>query len=247
MNRVFNHLDFWNLYIFLERDDLEADTVEKQLELLETDFRIENANEEYKHDGQSFREDYSIVFFEFNLGADYMLQLEYIPRPDGCGKYLHLKDKRKNELHLMGWWDLDAWHPYCLREEELNAIVSYLKKSESGPWSGNQLPILLLHDFVGFDSPEKAEAFAQKIFESFKNMGIEGFSKAEPKPIAVFYQEEEAYTWKEDKKLGFLFESKVYNCYSLRNSAHNGGQEKGRFPFEDWKIIMEKLLKQPKS
>jgi hypothetical protein len=90
-------------------------------------------------------------------------------------------------------------------------------------------------------------AFAQKIFESFKSMGIEGFSKAEPKPIAVFYQEEEAYTWKEDNKLGFLFESKVYNCYSLRNSAHNGGQEKGRFPFEDWKILMEKLLKQPKS
>jgi hypothetical protein len=243
MNKVFKELNFWNLFIFLERDDLEADTVEKQLDALSTDFRIETGNNEYKHDGQSFQEDYSIVFFEFDLSPDYMLQLEYIPRPEGCGKYLHLKDKKQDRLHLMGWWDLDAWHPYCLREEEVLAINERLKGQSSGPWAGTDLPLLLLHDFVGFDSPEGAESFAQKVFEAFKSLGIEGFMKAEPKPVAVFYQEEEAYSWRKDAKLGYVFESKIYNCYSLRNAAHNSGEEKGRFPFEDWNKLMSAVLK----
>ncbi len=242
MNKVFKNINFWNLFVFLERDDLEADTVEKQLEMLAEDFRIESGNKQYKHDGQSFQEDYSIVFFEFELGNDYLLQLEFIPKAEGSGKYLHLKDKKNGILHLMGWWDLDAWHPYCLRAEELLTITDYLKKQSQDPWSGNDLPLLLLHDFIGFDSPDKAEDFAQKVFESFKSLGVEGFKNADPKPIAVFYQEEEAYRWEKHSKLGFVFESEVYNCYSLRNAAHNSGkEEKGRFPFDDWNKLINDL------
>jgi len=143
----------------------------------------------------------------------------------------------------MGWWDLDAWHPYCLMETELAAINDYIKNREKGPFAGTDLCMLLLHDFVGFDSAEKAENFAQIIFNLFKNIQMEGFAKADPKPIAVFYQEEEAYIWRKDIRLGQVFESKIYNCYSLRNAQHSKGEEKGRFPFEEWKSLMETLQK----
>jgi len=241
MNTTFKQLSFWDLFVFLDREDIDTEVVEKQLELLSEDFRIETKNNEYKHDGESFQDDYSIVFFELDFGNNYTLQLEYIPRPEGSGKYLHLKDKKKDELHLMGWWDLDAWHPYCLREEELEQLCAYLKKQANSPWAGNDLILLLLHDFVGFDNAEKAEAFAQKIYQTFATLQIEGFAKAEAKPIAVFYQEEEQYHWKQDPILGWVFESKVYNCYSLRNAAHSKGEEKGRFPFDDWKKLLASL------
>ena len=243
MNLVFRDLNFWNLFIFLERDDIEADTVEKQLETLSTDFSIKTGQNQYKHDGDDFQEDYNIVFFDFDLGSDFLLQLEYIPRPEGSAKYLHLKDKKQNKNFLMGWWDLDAWHPYCLKEEELMLINDYVKNQKAGKFSGTDLALLLLHDFVGFDSPEKAEKFAQLVFDTFKKLQMEGFSKADPKPIAVFFQEEEAYQWKKDTHLGDVFESKIYNCYSLRNAQHISGEEKGRFPFEEWKKIMGSLSK----
>jgi hypothetical protein len=243
MNSVFKDLNFWNLFIFLEREDIEADTVEKQLELLSPDFLSKSGQNRYSHDGENIQEAYSIVFFDIDLGSDYLLQLEYIPRPEGSAKYLHLKDKKNNTLYLMGWWDLDAWHPYCLMEDELKAINNYVKSQNSGPFSGTDLSLLLLHDFVGFDNPDKAEHFAQMIFDSFKTLQIEGFAKADPKPIAVFYQEEEAYLWKKDARLGQVFESKIYNCYSLRNAQHSKGEEKGRFPFEEWKKLMDSFLK----
>jgi len=243
MNSVFRDLNFWNLFVFLEREDIENDTVEKQFELLSTDFATKSGENRYKHDDENIQEDYSIVFFEFDLGPDYLLQLEYIPRPEGSAKYLHLKDIKQNILFLMGWWDLDAWHPYCLMETELLAINKFVKNQKSGPFSGTDLCLLLLHDFVGFDNPEKAEHFAQVVFDSFKTLQIEGFAKADPKPIAVFYQEEEAYLWKNDARLGQVFESKIYNCYSLRNANHSKGEEKGRFPFEAWKKLMDNFLK----
>ena len=93
MNDTFKQLSFWNLFVFLEREDIEGDTVQLQLEKLAEDFRIETAKNQYKHDDQAFQDDYSIVFFEFDCGPDYTIQLEYIPRPEGSGKYLHLKDK----------------------------------------------------------------------------------------------------------------------------------------------------------
>ena len=239
MNDSFKQLSFWNLFVFLEREDIEGDTVQLQLEILAEDFRIETAKNQYKHDDQAFQDDYSIVFFEFDCGPDNTIQLEYIPRPEGSGKYLHLKDKKTDQLHLMGWWDLDAWHPYCLREEELEKLNTFWKNQPNSPWFGNDLPLLLLHDFVGFDDADKAEDFAQKVFECFNILRIGGFSKEEAKPIAVFYQEEEEYHWKKDAKLGWVFESKIYNCYSLRNAAHSKGDEKGKFPYAEWNKLMD--------
>jgi hypothetical protein len=98
MNSVFKDLNFWNLFIFLEREDIEADTVEKQLEILSTDFLSKSGQNRYSHDGENIQEEYSIVFFDIDLGSDYLLQLEYIPRPEGSAKYLHLKDKKNNTL-----------------------------------------------------------------------------------------------------------------------------------------------------
>ena len=241
MNPVFKDLNFWNLFVSLDREDVENEMVEKQLELLSADFNIETKDKEYKHDEESFQDDYSIVYFEFDLNNQYCLQLEYIPKPEGGGKYLHLKDKTQNVVHLMGWWDLDAWHPYCLKEEELINNNNRLKKQKNSPWFGTDLPLLLLHDFVGFDQADKAEKFAQKIFKTYQELAIPGFDKIEPKPIAVFYQEEEKYNWIEDSRLGWVFESKVYNCYSLRNPAHNEGKEKGKFPFKEWNEIVKSL------
>jgi hypothetical protein len=241
MNKIFSHINFWNLFIFLEREDIELEEIESQIEQLATDFKIDIEKNKYKHEGQSIEDDYRVIIFEFDINEHYYLQLEYIPRAEGSGKYLYLKDLKKNEKQLMGWWDLDAWHPYCLREDELRKVSEILKNKKDSYWFDSDLPLLLLHDFVGFEKPDKADKFAEGIFKTFESLKIDGFKQAETKPIAVFYLEEEKYKWLADSNFGWLFESKVYNCYSLRNKAHSEGEEKGRFPFEDWKNLLSEL------
>jgi hypothetical protein len=242
MNKIFSDLKFWNLFIFLEREDIDFEEIESQVELVAENFKIGTEKNKFKHDGQTFEEDFRVIIFEFDFSEDYMLQLEYIPRAEGSGKYLYLKNYSTNEKQLMGWWDLDAWHPYCLKEDELIKISELLKNKKDSIWYETKLPLLLLHDFVGFDNPDKADKFANKIFKTFESLNIEGFKQAATKPIAIFYLEEEKYRWISDPEIGWTFESKVYNCYSLRNKAHSKGEEKGRFPFEDWKNLMSKII-----
>ncbi len=242
MNPVFKEVDFWNLFFFLEYESLEEEILENQLELLAKDFHRKWIQKNIQIEGQGVNQEFTVIEFEFLLPESFALIVEYIPFPLGSGKYLHLSNQKTKERHLMGWWDFDAWHPYCLQSEELEQINLWNKNNPSSYWHGTDFTLLMLHDFVGMDQAQKAEKFAQNIFQIYKQMNLEGFDAMPTKPVAVFYQEEEKYLWKKDAELGYLFESPIYNCYSLRNRSHLTGQEKGRFPFELWKKIMSHVV-----
>lgn len=236
MNNTFKQLSFWNLFAFLERDEMEEEEVEAQMEALSTDFHIKTTVFEFQHEGQDFAGETRTVVFEFDCGIDYDLHLEYTPHPESSEKQLFLINKQSGERYLMGWWNLENWHPYCLHEEELNALLSYWQQQDI-QWSNSDLALVLLHDFVGFDNEAAADAFGLRVFEAFQRLAIKGFNKSPQKPVAVFYYEDSQYHWEQDAALGRVFDSKVYACYSIRNAAHAEGKE-GRFPFVEWKQLM---------
>lgn len=240
MNKIFNELAFWNLFAFLERDDMDEEELEAQLTELGKDFHIKSNSFEFKHEGEDYSGETQTIIFEFNCGADYDLNLEYTPHPESSEKQLFLIDKKKDERHLMGWWNLENWHPFCLQEAELDKLIAYWQQQEDSPWTNPDLALALLHDFVGFDSEAAADAFGLRAFEAFQRLAIKGFNKTPQKPIAVFYYADSEYHWEEDPKLGKVYDSKVYACYSIRNAAHAEGKE-GRFPFVAWKALMAGL------
>jgi hypothetical protein len=240
MNKIFKQLSFWNLFAFLERDDMDEEELEEQLEELAKDFNIKSNSFEFEHEGQDFTGETRTITFEFYCGSDYDLNLEYTPHPESSEKQLFLVNKTTEERHLMGWWNLENWHPFCLKEEELNELIAYWQTQDT-QWSNPDLSLVILHDFVGFDNEAAADAFSLRVFEAFQRLAVRGFNKAPQKPVAVFYYEDRQYYWEEDEKLGSVYDSKVYACYSIRNAAHAAGQE-GRFPFEEWQLLMDDLV-----
>ncbi len=238
MNSVFKQLAFWNLFTHLEGPELTEEDIEAWQDQLSQDYEIKEEVFDFEVEGQTVRGLNRIIIFNFNCGA-YQLQLEYTPHPEGSEKYLYLIGPHNTDKQLMGWWNLENWHPFCLHQEELFQLLEYWQKHDPR-WENPDLALVLLHDFVGFDNPNKADDFALKVYEAYQRLAVGKIRKAPQKPIAVFVYEDSQYHWKKDPKLGMVFDSKVYACYSIRNAAHAHGAE-GRFPFEDWQKLMRKL------
>jgi len=239
MNKSFKKLAFWKLFTVLEQPELEVKTIEEWIDWLSVDYRINKENFIYQHEGQSFEATNQVVVFDFNCGAEFDLQLEFTPHPEGSEKYLYLFNKKSQEKQLMGWWDLARWHPHCLQEQELWQLMEYWEKNDP-KWANKDLALVLLHDFVGFANVEAADDFSLEVFKAYQRLEIKGFSKMAQKPIAVFVYEDCAYEWKSDPTLGPVFESTVYGCYSIRNKSHEHSEE-GRFPFKDWNRLLKSL------
>jgi len=235
---TFKKLAFWNLFSFLERAEVKEEMVDQWLDALGQDFKIEREQFDFKVGNQRQEGFNRILVLEFDCGRGYTLRLEYTPHPEGGEKYLYLCAPHQ-EKQLMGWWNLENWHPYALSPEELDLLLSYWEK-QGGKWTNRHLAHALLHDFVGLDSEEATADYAAKTFEAFNELRIKGFAKVEQKPIAIFYYEDSEYHWRYNRKLGWLFESDQYACYSIRNKAHSKGEE-GRFPFEDWNYLMKQI------
>lgn len=237
MNKVFKKLPFWNLFTHLERNDVAEEDVEEWLNELAEDYSLRKEKFEVELDGQQHTGTNRILLFNFNCGR-YELQLEYTAHPEGSEKYLYLLGPKKKK-QLMGWWNLENWHPFCLHEEELYQLLDYWQKNDKR-WENRDLALVLLHDFVGFTDWEQADAFAKEVYEAYQRLAVKNIRKAHQKPVAVFVYEDSAYHWEQHNKLGWIFTSDVYACYSIRNEAHSTGNE-GRFPFEDWQKMMREI------
>lgn len=239
MNKVFTQLSFWKLFTQLEYDRVNEEEIETWMTSLEKDFQVKQDNFDYQHDNQNFEGQNKVVVFEFDCGPDFALQLEYTPHPEGSDKFLYLYEKKSAQQHLMGWWDLGRWHPYALHVDELHKLLDYWEKNDDR-WSNRELPLILLHDFVGLENNKAADDFSLEVFKAYEQLEIKGFAKAKQKPIAIFVYEDCQYKWKDHPKLGKVFDSGVYACYSIRNPAHEHSDE-GRFPFDKWSKLMKSL------
>jgi len=54
------------------------------------------------------------------------------------------------------------------------------------------------------------------------------------------FYENESYTWLKHNKLGWVYESIRYDCYSIRNESHASGEE-ALFPFEQYQEMIEMI------
>ncbi|MBS1798138.1 MAG: hypothetical protein JSS81_30270, partial [Acidobacteria bacterium] len=172
------------------------------------------------------------VEFYFDCGGEFALLLEYDPDPNGCDQTLSLVEKAGNEKHQLGWWDLARWHPFCLKPDEFETLLQYWDRFDPR-WTQSPVPRLLLFNFVGIEDSETVEALAAAAGSALERLGVRELSNDPAVALRNFLENEGGYEWKFDERRGWLFASGEYDCYSLRNECHAGGEE-GTFPFEKY-------------
>lgn len=193
-------------------------------------------------------------------GAD--AQLEISVRADFFDLTLSFFPAAGDKPIQLAWWDDARWHPFALRWAELQALHEY--------WLDCDMPchpsaaFLLLAMFVGHGEAE-ADQFKERqatLRHHLQSLPLpakpvpqlslfarenekqepQSFSKKELKTLTdAFFRRptDEEYNWRAHAKLGWVFTGD-YECYSLRNEAHSGGEE-GLFPFEQWRFAMLEL------
>lgn len=248
MNPVFKIQKFWELFINLEYPEITDNEIQIHGKMLEENFAVNWERE----DGET----YVTVSFYFNCGDNYDLLLEYSPDISGCSKELYLVDKSNKaniKTHNMGWWDLARWHPYCLRMEELDLLLKYWKtydaiwqnpsysmsnndgKNNDDSWA---FPLLLMASFVGVSDDATRIILEDSLYNHLKHL-LPNTNDKRLEELASVHQMND-YKWVENKEFGWFFEGDDYDCYSLRNQSHFGGNE-GTFPYKEWNAMLAEI------
>jgi hypothetical protein len=237
-NPIFSSKTFWELYLFLESDSLEEADVKEQLNLLKEDFTVRTQNIEFEYQKQKHNATVKTVEFNFNCGNRYTLTLDYSPAVSGCEQSLYLTEKSIAEKYQLGWWDVMRWHPFCLKPDEFESLLEYWERFDS-QWKESDLPLLLLFNFVGFEEIETAGNLISRVKNALDKLGIKDF-ETDPTESLKSYVDNKNFIWKFDEKLGWLFESESYPCYSLRNKSHSDSTEEN-FPFDEYNQMMAEI------
>jgi hypothetical protein len=226
LNSIFSKRDFWRLFFTLESDELDKAAIQSQLDELRNDFTVRNDEIHYTYGRKKHTMIEQIVEFHFACGEHYSLLLEYSPKAGGCDKNLSLVDLRTDLRSSLGWWDLARWHPYCIRPEELDTLLAYWGRHDPR-WRTPELPLLLLCPFVGFADQPSCDAYQARVSKAYHSLGVPLADDSDLKGAVFRYDD---YTWNYDNELGWVYESKDYGCYSIRNREH-AGSNAGDFPF----------------
>lgn len=236
MNPVFATEKFWQPYLTLEPEDLSDDDIAAQLDGLREDYVVREDPVSFEVSGREYIEISRVVEFSFSCGDNHSLLIEYEIDAEECGKTLFLVDSRSGVKSQMGWWDLARWHPYCLRPAELDALLQYWSRWDPR-WREQELPLLLLCQFVGLCDPESRDSLATRVEAAYRAPGFPGSDAGRPAvPLHVM----EDYRWEIEGDLGWVFTSDDYACYSTRNRAHTGSDE-GCFPFAAFREAMTQV------
>jgi hypothetical protein len=115
----------------------------------------------------------------------------------------------------MGWWDLARWHPYCLRLAELDALLQFWERWDRR-WGGQEVPLLLLCQFVGLPDAASRDALAARAQTALQSLGLPG-PPSEGRMDVPLHIPDGDYRWEADSELGWVFTSDDYCCYSLRS------------------------------
>lgn len=194
-----------------------------QLKELRRDFTVRTDQVEFEVDGELVKGSIKVVEFQLPLPGGYSILIDYMLNLGGCEKNLYLCHDDADSPMLMGWWDLQSWHPYCLRTEELDRLLRYWEDQED---LDPDLPLLLLADFVGMETPASSQALQERVAEAYARLSDDPL----PCPAEIHAKDEDDYQWTQDEEFGWIFHSEEYPCYSLRNRAHIDSGE-GCFPF----------------
>lgn len=240
MNSVFATSAFWQPYLTLEPGEVSEDDFATQLEGLRRDFVVRDKTINYEYSGRQHTAVLRVVEFPFSCGEQFSLIIEYEPSVNGCSKTLVLADTRTGTRMEMGWWDLARWHPYCLRVAELDSLLLYWERWDHR-WRGQEIPLLLLCQFVGLPTIGVRDALAARARTVLQSLGLPGTNGSQLE--AELYVPDGDYRWDEDAELGWVFTSDEYCCYSIRNRPHFNSNE-GRFPFIAFKEMMSEVQQQ---
>jgi len=230
VNGLFTDRNFWLLFKQLENDGLEDGDIVRLLETAGRDFETEKEEEDGEITGT--------VRFVFGCGQEHSLFLTLTMAGGEADKRLSLKENSSGKEYELGWWDLARAHPYCLRPQELDTLCKYWKGQ--GVWQ-DDLPYLLLCDFVGITEKKEGKALRSREREMLKSLRCYGRGLVSSVDEDGITREaglkEEGYRWRQDPELGWLFSGSEYACYSLRNREHLGS-ECGTFPFAQWNAMI---------
>ena len=244
MNDIFKEINFWIVFLFLEED----------IKYVEFDLQLEKLKQIFpytKHvESDSYEE--CVIEMEFNCGKTYSIILEYKLRYSielttsdyrwtDTDNRLFLKNKTNNQRFLMGWNDMAQWHPLCIKPDEFVLLLNYWQKQDS-KWANTVYPKLLLRSYVGFSNAIEVEQFKEELQKDYEKLGVEIPKDIKSKFLHVQFYEEEDYKWLENAKLGWVYESTKYNCYSIRNECHSTSDDEV-FPFKEYRDMIDTLIK----
>ena len=230
---VFRSKSFWTLYYNREDPDRDSADIVEECRGFEGVFRVDYDTVEVD-EVETFEQ--AAVVFPFDCGPRYQMLIRYMPDELGVMINLDLLERRTERRWQMGWWDLERWHPFCLRIEELEALLIHWEANDP-LWSGTPLPFLLLVPFVGPVDDAAFDFLADRVASAGQSLGLQLRADfADPKPATI----EDNFRWGVDPELGWVFTSPEYACYSLRNREHLGSEE-GSYPFERWREALTDL------
>jgi hypothetical protein len=82
--------------------------------------------------------------------------------------------------------------------------------------------------------------FKQSIRLDFEQLGCPIPENLKEKLLYVPFYADENYKWEQNKKLGWVYESEVYNCYSIRNECHSENPDE-LFPFKEYQAMIDAM------
>jgi hypothetical protein len=235
MNNTFKSTFFWRIYLLLEENSVDHDRANEELYYLLLDLKEHYQVVKKNIEGYVYEK----VYFTFNCGNIYQLQIEFTPDVFGGDNYIYLL--KDDEKFLLGWSDHAHWHPYFLRLEELDLITDYLKKFDS-KWIDSDIPFLLLFNFLCVVDEKSEEYVKNKIKTIFASFNLK-LSDMVEKGFHILYRIRKGYYWQLDSESDWVVLEDEYGPYSLRNKMY----EEHKFPFKEWKnmiaIIENELAK----
>ncbi len=179
----------------------------------------------------------SIVARKYSLILDY--RLNFSCEQAESNHKLYLLNKFNKDKKMMGWLDIAQWHPLCIAPEEFDLLLKYWKIKDQ-TWKGTCFPKLILKGYVGHHNPTQAAKFRDEILEKFVELKIDGFEDYKDRLSNVHFYGSERYKWLKVDEFGWVYESDVYNCYSIRNECHyTSGNE--NFPFQEWNEMIKSI------
>lgn len=242
MTNIFTTVEFWNLIMVMQAQMSEK-TFESIMQDMQDSFPFREEEIRYKHEGKNFIDTNYVVEFEFCCGNNYSMILEctisFADTIAECEQRLFLRKKQQQTMHILGWWDQEHWHPLCIKPEESILLNDYWRVHDP-IWEKTNYPMLMLKNFIGFDNENNALSFQKKLFMTIQALRIKHSEHYIKTMSQVPFYKEEAYRWRKDAVLGWVYESDIYNCYSIRNAEHIESDE-DRFPFEEWNLMIGSL------
>lgn len=241
MKEIFSKIEFWRIFTKHEVWDINEFQFNQHLDELKNNFKYREDLIEFEFEGKKEIAKDKIIEFEFDCGNKYKMVLEYTleyrcEQSEGTHK-LYLKNKLNNEKKLMGWMDICQWHPLCIAPEEFELLQIYWQEKDP-IWKNTIYPKLLLKSYVGLHNPDEFNKYKKEITELFQSLEIKGLDEYSEEIIIVPFYGSQKYKWLLHEKLGWLYESEKYNCYSIRNECHSKSEHE-KFPFSEWNEMIE--------